>query len=163
MRSLAIFAATLAITSCAVGPDYERPEVDAPEDFRERIDEGASLANAKWWDIFKDEELDRLIKVALEESKDLVIASARLEEARARYGFTKADLYPQIGIVGQAQRTDQFQQIIPDAGIQNNFFVGADLSWEIDLFGRLRRSNEAARADYLAAEETINKQKILKN
>jgi multidrug efflux system outer membrane protein len=153
MRSLIVIAATLAITSCAAGPDYERPEIETPEDFREHIDEGASLANAKWWDIFQDEELDRLIKVALEESKDLQIASARLEEARARYGFTKADMYPQIGIVGQAQRTDQFDQIVPGAGIQNNIFVGADLSWEIDLFGRLRRSNEAARADYLAAEE----------
>lgn len=154
MLRLAVASAlAVVLGGCAVGPDYERPEVETPEAYFGSIDEGASLANASWWDIFQDEELNRLINVALEESRDLRAATARLEEARAFYGFTKADLYPQVNIVGSAQRTDQFEQIIPDSGIQNNFFLGADLAWEVDLFGKLRRSNEAARAELLGAQE----------
>jgi len=110
------------------------------------------MATVDWWEIFQDAELDRLIGVAIEESRDLRAATARLEEARATYGFTKADLFPQVGVSAAAQRGNEAQQFIPDAGIQNSFFVGGNVGWEIDLFGRLRRSSEAARAEMLAAD-----------
>ena len=153
MRRLAAVPFVLFVASCAVGPDYQAPEIETPEVFRDQIDEGASLANVQWWDIFEDEQLDRLIEIGLEESRDLAIATARIDEARALYGFSKADLYPRFDLQATAERGNQAQQIFPDAGIQNSFFAGATLSWEIDLFGRIRRSNEAALAELMATEE----------
>jgi multidrug efflux system outer membrane protein len=142
----------LALAGCAVGPDYERPEVDTPEDFQEQVDQGETFANASWWNVFQDDELNRLITIALEESKDLAIAAARVEEARARAGFARGDFYPQIGVNATGQRGNTAEQIIPGIGIQENYALTADLAWEIDLFGRIRRSSEAARADLLASE-----------
>ena len=153
MRRLATVSFVLFIASCAVGPDYQPPEIETPEVFRDQIDEGASLANLQWWDIFEDEQLDRLIEIGLEESRNLAIATARIDEARALYGFSKADMYPRVDLQATAERGNQAQQIFPDAGIQNSFFAGATLSWEIDLFGRIRRSNEAALAELMATEE----------
>jgi len=153
VRSLLLVSLLLLTASCAVGPDYEAPEIDTPEDFRAQLDEGASFANVDWWEIFKDKELDRLIRTGLEESQNLAIAMARIDEARALYGFSKADLYPRVDLQATASRGDQAQQFVPDAGIQSNYFAGATLNWEIDLFGRIRRSNEAALAELMAAEE----------
>ncbi len=150
---LIIATSACVVASCAAGPDYERPEIETPESFREQLDEGVSLANVNWWEIFQDTELSRLINIALEESRDLRLAMARIDEAAALYGFSRADLYPRLDIAASAQRSNQAEQFIPDAGIQNNYFLGATLSWEIDLFGRIRRSNEAAVAELLAAEE----------
>ena len=145
-----LFLASLG--GCAVGPDYERPEIESPEDYQERIDEGATLANVSWWNVFQDQELNRLITIALEESKDLAIAAARVEEARARAGFARGDFYPQIGVNASGQRGNLAEVFIPGSGIQDNYALTADLAWEIDLFGRIRRSTEAARADLLASE-----------
>ncbi len=149
---LAFVVMLLWLGSCAVGPDYERPEIDTPDDYREQIDQGATLANASWWNVFQDAELNRLITVALDESKDLAIAAARVEEARARAGFARGDFYPQVGIGVSGQRGNTAEVFFPGSGIQNNFSLSADLAWEIDLFGRIRRSSEAARADLLASE-----------
>jgi len=149
---LAFVVLLLSLGSCAVGPDYERPEIDTPDDYREQIDQGATLANASWWNVFQDAELNRLITVALDESKDLAIAAARVEEARARAGFVRGDFYPQVGIGIAGQRGNTAEIFLPDSGIQNNFSLRANLAWEIDLFGRIRRSSEAARADLLASE-----------
>jgi len=142
----------LALAACAVGPDYERPEIDAPDNFREQIDQGETFANASWWNVFQDDELDRLITIALDENKDLAIAAARVEEARARAGFARGDFYPQIGVNATGQRGNTAEQFIPGIGIQDNYALNADLAWEIDLFGRIRRSSEAARANLLASE-----------
>ena len=151
-RLLLAICMLLALSACAVGPDYERPEIDAPEDFREQIDQGETFANASWWNVFQDDELNRLITIALEENKDLAIAAARVEEARARAGFVRGDFYPQIGVNAGGQRGNTAEQFIPGIGIQDNYALTADLAWEIDLFGRIRRSSEAARANLLASE-----------
>jgi multidrug efflux system outer membrane protein len=142
----------ISLGGCAVGPDYERPEIDTPEDYREQIDQGATFANASWWNVFQDAELNRLITIALDESKDLAIAAARVEEARARAGFVRGDFYPQIGVNAAGQRGNSAEVFFPGSGIQNNYALTADLAWEIDLFGRIRRSSEAARAELLASE-----------
>jgi multidrug efflux system outer membrane protein len=153
MRFRAAFVVSLlSLAGCAVGPDYERPEIDSPEDYREQIDQGATLANASWWNVFQDEELNRLITIALDESKDLAIAAARVEEARARAGFIRGDFYPQIGVNAAGQRGNSAEVFLPGSGIQNNYSLTADFAWEIDLFGRIRRSSEAARAELLASE-----------
>lgn len=148
----ALILISVWLGGCAVGPDYERPEIESPEDYNERINQGAAIANAAWWTIFEDAELNRLITIALDENKNLAIAAARVEEARARAGFARGDFYPQIGVNASGQRGNQLEAIFPDTGIQNNYGLTADLVWEIDLFGRIRRSSEAARADLLASE-----------
>ena len=86
----------LAVFGCAVGPDYVRPPVVTPEKWRSSVTGDTSIAEIAWWDLFKDEQLRTLIKVALVENRDLKVAVERIEEARAHYGISKADLYPHL-------------------------------------------------------------------
>jgi multidrug efflux system outer membrane protein len=153
---LVILLPVLFACGCAVGPDYERPEIDAPADYLQTIDEGRSIANLAWWALFQDAELQALITFALEQNKDLAIAAARVEEARAQYGFVRADLYPQVNGQASASRGDVAPLILPGAGIGETYVLAANLSWEIDLFGKLRRSNQAARAELLSTEQAKN-------
>lgn len=146
----------LLLTGCVVGPDYERPEIETPDEFRQRISTGAAITNTPWWQLFGDPQLERLIIIALEESKDLAIASARVEETRARLGFVRADQFPRLDGVADASRGNTLSQFLPGAGIQNNFVLAAELSFEVDLFGRLRRSTEAAQAELLSSEDARN-------
>lgn len=146
----------LLLAGCVVGPDYERPEIETPDEFRQRISDGAAISNTPWWKLFGDPQLERLIIIALEESKDLAIASARVEETRSRLGFVRADQYPSLDGVADASRGNLLSQALPGAGIQNNYVLAAELSFEVDLFGRLRRSTEAARAELLTSEDARN-------
>ena len=150
---LATISIAVLLASCVVGPDYERPEIETPEEFRQRVSTGKSISNTPWWELFDDAELERLIIIALEESKDLAIATARLEETRARLGFVRADQFPRLDGVADASRGNVLSQFLPGAGIQNNYVLAAELSFEVDLFGKLRRSTEAARAELLASED----------
>ena len=150
---LATISIAVLLASCVVGPDYERPEIETPEEFRQRVSTGKSISNTPWWELFDDAELERLIIIALEESKDLAIATARLEETRARLGFVRADQFPRLDGVVDASRGNLLSQVLPGAGIQNNYVLAAELSFEVDLFGKLRRSTEAARAELLASED----------
>ncbi|MFW2403950.1 MAG: efflux transporter outer membrane subunit, partial [Gammaproteobacteria bacterium] len=153
-RHLAI-ALTMVLPGCMVGPDYQRPEIDSPEGYQQQTEPGESIANLEWWDLYADERMRELISTALENNKDLAIAVARIEEARARYGFVRADLYPKVDAQLGATRGDNIGQLIPGAniGITENYVLAGGVAWEIDLFGKLRRSSEAARAELLATEE----------
>jgi multidrug efflux system outer membrane protein len=142
------------ISGCTVGPDYVPPEIETPDEFRQRIESGESLANVYWFDLFQDQQLQSLINIALVESKDLAIASARVEETRARLGVTRADQFPRVDVAGAANRGNSVEQFLPGAGVQNNFSLSAEVGFEIDFFGKLRRSTEAARAELLASEES---------
>ena len=142
----------------AVGPDYHRPALDVPAGWRINEKDAKNLADSTWWQQFNDPELDKLITVALRENKDLLIATARIEQFAGRYGIVRADLFPQVG--GEAAYSRQKitetgdNQLTP--GFQattDEFSVGLNASWEIDLWGRIRRSNEAAKAQLLASEE----------
>jgi multidrug efflux system outer membrane protein len=140
-----------------LGPDYQRPELDVPDSYRQTMEQGASFANLPWWKLFGDPVLVELIRVALEENKDLRIAAARIDEYRAILGITEADIWPQLDASGAAGRAEGSENVFPGnllSGSVDNFRVSADVYWELDLFGRLRRSNEAARAQLLAIEET---------
>lgn len=150
--AVALFAATLA-AGCTLGPDYSSPDLDVPGEYVEPVPTGDSLANMPWWELFKDEQLQNLIRVALEENEDLGIALARIAEARATLGVVRADQFPFIDGTGRAARGRQSREIFPGADTDNDFLLGANLSFEIDLWGRLRRSTEAARAELLATEE----------
>ncbi len=152
MRRLLLLSALLTLSGCKLGPNYERPELGPPEDFAQQLNEGAAIANLGWWELFDDPRLVELINVALEENNELAIATARVEEVRARLGFTRADYYPQLDGVLQGGRGNTQEQFIPGSGIQNQYVLSAQAFYEVDLFGRVRRSNEAAKADLLATE-----------
>ncbi len=150
------FSMVLMLSACAMGPDYERPEVPVPEAYLEPAIPGASIANLEWWELFQDEELTRLIKLALINNKEVAIAMARIEEARAALGFVRADQFPNLDGAAGATRGN----LIPGAGrpgsINETFVLAGNLSFELDLWGKLRRSTEAARAELLATVEARN-------
>ena len=120
-----------------------------------------TLANTPWWELFRDPRLQELIRIALVENRDLRIAIERVEEARARYGFVRADIYPKLDLTAQGgvvEFTEEGISPLPDSLDLDNtteyYDISATLSWEIDFFGRLRRANEAQRALMVGAEET---------
>jgi multidrug efflux system outer membrane protein len=156
MRTSRTFVLSLALlvgSGCAVGPNYVRPEMELPEEYVQPAATGESAANLPWWEVFDDPQLQELIRLALVENKDLQIATWRIEEARALHGFTRADLYPSFRYEASAQRTDPSDATIFPGDIRNDFLLGAGVFWEIDVWGKLRRASEAARADMLATVE----------
>ena len=166
MRTRLIITTLLvgALAGCTVGPNYRRPAVKPPEVFRGSADttpptDLISMADLKWFELFKDERLQELIRTALVENYDLRDAVARVEGGRAALGITRADQFPNIA--GSADvttlrnsRSGSFP--LPQGFDLNRTFgtVAVNLlSFEVDIWGRLRRATEAARADLLAAEE----------
>src|SRR5215470_15031075 len=140
-----------------VGPDYERPAAQTPDDFRGQIGpaEAASFADLPWWEVFGDPALRQLVQDALAGSYDLQSAVARIEQARALVGVAASDLYPHAGYEGIASRTRLPGGIVSGSIPESTFnvFLGAfNVAWEIDLWGRIRRSTEVARAQFLASE-----------
>jgi len=146
------------LSGCLVGPDYFRPEVKAPQNFRIEIADAQDTADTEWWKEFQDPVLEELINVALANNKTVQIAAANVEQAAAVLGQTRAALYPQVGYGADAarQRGSERLDTAPIAGIPNpdtSYQAFASASWEIDLWGRIRRQTEAARANLMATEE----------
>lgn len=155
-RYLLLATVTLVLAACAMGPDYERPEVPVPEGYQTETIPGASFANLDWWELFDDPVLISLIETALINNKELAIALARIEEARAALGFVRADLYPNLDGTAGAGRGNTATGIGVPGQINESFVLAAELNYEIDLWGKLRRSNEAARGELLATVEARN-------
>ena len=157
MRALFAIGMVLILQSCAVGPDYQRPDQQPGAAFREAAGAGdaPSIANLPWWELLKDEELQKLVRVALQENKDLQRAVATVEEYQARALVAKSDYLPGAAISGNAPSFGR-KAIFLFPGFANpfNYYLQGSLSWELDVWGRIRRSNEAARADLLAREES---------
>ncbi len=150
----ALFA--LLAGGCMVGPDYVRPPVDAPAAWRLDEKDVRDLANTAWWEQFGDPVLNDLVALALRENKDLLIASARVDEYAGRYGFVRAELFPQVGAGYDAARQRINSSVISGSGGESTFnaySAALNAAWEIDLWGRIRRQTEAARAQLLASEE----------
>src|SRR5579872_7077898 len=163
--AIAVTIAAALLSSCTVGPNYSRPAVAIPSKFRAPdplpAPKAESLADLKWFEIFKDEKLQELTRTALVQNYDLRDAVARVEEARANLGITRSDQFPQASASGNLE----FTRLSRDGNLplpaslvpsQNrNWGQGSLnlLSFELDLWGRLRRSTEAARASLLNAEE----------
>src|SRR5580693_5738679 len=159
---IAVAAVTLA--GCTVGPNYKRPQIAVPQNFHapEPLPEaqGASLADLKWFEVFRDPQLDDLIKVALVQNYDLRDAVARVDQARANLGITRSSQYPQVGASGDLQftrlsRDGQFPLPASFVANQNRNWGEASLnllSFQVDLWGQLRRATEAARANLLNAD-----------
>lgn len=146
----------LLLTSCALGPDYSRPDLSPPASFRttDGEKEVESFANLPWWEILQDQTLQGLIRTALKENKDLKRAVASVEEFQARLFVARMDFAPKADITGSAPimgRKAQF--LFPGFPNAFNYYLQGNLAWELDIWGRIRRSNEAARGDLLAREE----------
>ena len=154
-RWIVLLVAAVLGGGCTLGPDYARPEVDLPAGWREvSTPEAQSLADTPWWELFDDPALQELIRIALEENRDLAIAVERIEEARARYGFTRADLYPRVDANASASSRRTSENGLFGNGIEAQVYsLSADMSWEIDFFGRIRRASEADLALLYATEE----------
>jgi multidrug efflux system outer membrane protein len=143
----------LFLTACAMGPDYTRPKVSAPESFRMAGKEGESIANLPWWELLRDEELQKLVRIALKENKDLMVAVASVEEFQARLFIARMDFAPQATLTGNAPLARMGGIGFPGFPSPNSYYGQGALSWELDFWGRVRRENEAARADLFAREE----------
>jgi len=145
---------SLLLTACAMGPDYLRPRVDVAEKFRMTEVEGESIANLRWWELLQDETLQQLIQQALQENKDLKQAVASVEEFQARLNTARMGFVPNMDINANAPAFGTFGGFpFPGFATPFNYYGQAMLNWELDIWGRIRRSNEAARADLLAREE----------
>lgn len=145
---------------CAVGPNYKRPGVNSPENFRNAPADVStnSLADLRWWELYKDETLKALIRTALTNNHDLRIAAARVEQSRAVAKQARAQFLPRVGYEGDLSRgRNEFLGTPNPAGsgahTGDSVYAALSASWEIDLWGRIRRLNESARASYLATEE----------
>lgn len=143
---------------CAVGPDYRRPAVPAPSAFRgETASPGDtnSLAGLPWWQVFQDPNLQALIRTALTNNYDLRIATARVEQSRALAAEARSELFPQLnyGVLAGAGKNVSGGLPAPTGTSGSVSGADASASWEIDLFGRIRRQTEAARAQYFASRE----------
>jgi multidrug efflux system outer membrane protein len=157
-----ILALTLAVflflSGCAVGPNYVRPKVDVPSDFRgvEGAAQQASFADLPWWDVFKDEQLKSLVQTALTNNYDLAIAVKRVEQSRQIAAQARAQYLPAASYsVRASDGKNEFASVDPNApgGSKGTFISVVGAAWEADLWGRIRRLNEAARAQYLATED----------
>src|ERR1022692_3965208 len=150
----------MMLCGCLVGPNYKRPTIAAPAVFRgQSTAEQSSFADQGWWSVYSDPFLNALIKEALKNNYDLKTAIARAKEAQAYRGVARSDYFPTVGFGSGVQRDrgvykeDPALDLPTNAKTTNLFLAGLFTSWEIDLWGRIRRSNEAANAEYLATEE----------
>jgi multidrug efflux system outer membrane protein len=142
------------VAACALGPRYRRPAVPTPETTRGQPGSAdpASLADLPWWAVFRDPALQALVTDAVRGNHDLVAASARVEQARNQIAVARADMFPQVGYQGVATRQRTFVPGSPTKATFNTFLGTFNLAWEIDVWGRIRRATESARAEYLGAE-----------
>jgi multidrug efflux system outer membrane protein len=150
-------AAWLALTGCAVGPNYERPAVSEPQTFRgQAAAEPVSVADLPWFEVFQDPVLAGLVREALTNNYDLLAAAARVEQARYFAAVTRSELFPQVGYESDIARGERSFLLTPspfaDKSANSSWLTVLNVAWEIDVWGRIRRSTEAARADLLATD-----------
>ncbi|MGP8234449.1 MAG: efflux transporter outer membrane subunit [Limisphaerales bacterium] len=153
---LSVLLCVLALAGCTAGPDYKRPAVDTPQTFwGDASGRTNSLGDVPWWELFRDDTLQTLIRTALTNNYDVRIAATRVEQARAVLAENRAGYFPQVTYTGVAGVGRNAENGSPFPGIpQSEFFEAVgNVSWEVDLWGRIRRMNESARAQFFATEE----------
>lgn len=153
-----VFLVLAGLSGCVLGPDYQRPAVDAPQAFRFEEKDAKELADTVWWEQFQDPAMNELIEIALAENKDVKIAAARVDQFLGELASTRAPLFPQVeaSVGAQRQRSSERGAIPLPSGVSTVgelYDAALSVSWEIDVFGRLRRQTESARANVLASEE----------
>jgi outer membrane protein, multidrug efflux system len=159
MRLTSMLAGALCC-SCTVGPNYRRPAISVPDTYRgAKVDapDIPSLGEARWWEVFEDPELQRLLKAALDRNYDIRIAASRIEQASANVGIVRADQFPEAGASAGFSRAKSSGAAVPFlpnfTGITNTVInVTPSVSWALDFWGQYRRASEAARANLLASE-----------
>jgi multidrug efflux system outer membrane protein len=160
LRFRAAVALILAamISGCTVGPNYKRPSVDTPANYRAApasetaSDASSDLGDAKWWTVFQDDQLQNLIRVALQQNFDLRIAATRVLQAQAQLGITRADQFPTLSGAAQIGSTRQAANTLFHGFEETTGQISLSASWELDFWGKYRRATEAARANLLASE-----------
>jgi multidrug efflux system outer membrane protein len=158
LRGFVISLPILLLAACTVGPNYQRPKVDVPGEYRGMPAAGPgaasaeSLGDAKWWTVFQDEQLQALIRTALKQNYDLRIAAERVLAAQAQLRIARSDQYPSagVGVIGTTER--QASGPMAPAFRWDYLQVGGAASWEIDFWGKYRRATEAARANLAQTE-----------
>jgi outer membrane protein, multidrug efflux system len=157
MRTYASLAFGLLLAGCMVGPNYQRPPIDAPgvyrDDSQSSIASAESLGNEKWWEVFQDPVLQQLIRTALEQNYDLRIAASRVLQAQAQLGITRANQFPTVSAGAEAfsQRNPKISSSFPSYEA-NAGEVDLAVVWNLDFWGKYRRQTEAARASLLASQ-----------
>lgn len=149
-RSLLPVVMIAALAGCALGPDYEHPEIELPAEWPVELSANMAddpITHWQWWHRYQDPVLEELILAARDNNLDLALAAARVAEARAVRGLRHADRFPRLDAFAEAERENPG---LTGSGHSNEFVVGAALSYEVDLWGRLSRSAEVARAELLA-------------
>ncbi len=145
-----------AIAGCTVGPDYQRPEVVMPDNWRVDYEAAAEAINARWWERFEDPILTELIETALRENQDIRIAAARVEQFLGALRTTRSQFYPQVDYSGGVSRNRASEDAF-GSGFGDPYFTQYEAAggafWQIDLFGRVRRQTESARAQVYATEQ----------
>ena len=154
-RSLSAILLSTMFVGCMVGPKYHRPAVDTPTAYRDLSQnpqmqsQTASYADLAWWQVFQDPKLQELIRTALKQNYDLQLAAERINAARAQLAITRSSLFPQVA--GNANFSGGKENL--EQSRYNFLTTTADAAFQLDFFGRLRRANEAARAQLLATED----------
>jgi multidrug efflux system outer membrane protein len=160
-RILALVLFTALVEGCAVGGGYHDPAIESPPEWLNRdstsvVHNGTVQDEVNWWHLFGDTVLDDLISAGLQANGDVQIAAARVEELMGRYGVTRSDFFPKIDAGGTGTRGQQGiigENPIGERPTENFFQVSLSTVWELDLWGKVRRATQAARADVLASEE----------
>lgn len=146
-----ILGLIIYLSGCKLGPDFQRAEYNGPDKFRFDTITTDTVVNLKWWELFNDPQLDTLIKIALIENKDVLIAAARIEASRANLGFTKTNQYPSFGYSAGAGGGNFGGGQLANSS-SSNFSAYPEMYWEIGFWGKYRRMNESAQAELLASE-----------
>ncbi len=152
-----LFLLLLFLASCKLGPDYVRKVEALPQVYSQEFPSDSSIANIAWWQLFGDSVLVSLIRETLEKNKDLKAALARVEEARANIGIARTDLYPRINYSAGGSSSANTAA----SGLSHDYTGLVDVSYTLDLWGRVKRLSEAALQEYLATEEACRALKII--
>lgn len=145
-------------TSCKMGKNYSQPELESPNSFRFAMDEKQSSTMVKWWDLFDDPILDTLIQTALNYNKDVLATAHNVEAIRVQMAIQKAEMLPKFNHSGQATHGNFIGA--KQASLTNSFTAFGQASWELDFWGKYRRLNEVAKAQYLASEYALSSLKL---
>jgi outer membrane protein, multidrug efflux system len=156
MKKLALLSVFVLLSGCAVGPNYKRPGVNVPTDYRAAITPAgpaSSLGNEKWWDVFQDSVLVQLIHTALQQNYDVRIAATRVLEAQDQLGITLANQFPSaaVGAGLSSEQNPKVTNLFPPYQV-NAGQLSLSVIWNLDFWGKYRRQTEAARAQVLATE-----------
>ncbi len=150
---LTVFIVITIFSSCMMGPNFQKVEIESPDSYRFADSKTDTTLNLKWWDLFHDKALVSLIDSALVNNKDAQIAASRIEESRIYLGYTKADMYPSLSYNGSTGYGNQLSGITGKTSA--SFSATANMSWEIDFWGKYRRATEAAKAEMFASDYAL--------